>query len=196
VDVHENIHEIVMATERARRYGFDYISLKPFLVRSPEGAEVMDPAQAKEELDGIVRRVRAEVDRAKALATDTFAVYESTNLRMLEEGSWKDFTRQPRTCHMQALRQVLTPTGLYNCPAHRGEEKAKIAGPQAFRDETAARDTGERLLQLMDRFDASHECREVTCLYNGVNWWLDKMIEDPREAAEIEPGNERADYFL
>jgi wyosine [tRNA(Phe)-imidazoG37] synthetase (radical SAM superfamily) len=196
VDVHENIHEIVMATERARRYGFDYISLKPFLVRSPEGAEVMDPARAREELDGIIRRIRAEVDRAKALATDAFAVYESTNLRVLEEGSWKDYTHQPRTCHMQALRQVLTPTGLYNCPAHRGEEKARIAGPQAFRDGAAARDTGERLLHLLDRFDASHECREVTCLYNGVNWWLDKMIEDPREAAEIEPGNERADYFL
>ena len=51
----------------------------------------------------------------------------STNLRVLEEGNWREFTRQPRTCHMQALRQVLTPMGLYNCPAHRGVEKARIA---------------------------------------------------------------------
>ena len=40
----------------------------------------------------------------------------------------------------------------------------------------------------MDRFDASHECREVTCLYNSTNWWLEKMIEDPRNEVEIEPG--------
>jgi len=196
VDVHENIHEIALAAERARASGFDYISLKPFLVRSPEGAEVMDPTAAREELDGVVRRIRAEVDKAKAFADDTFDVFESTNLRMLEEGSWKDYTRQPRVCHMQALRQVLTPTGLYNCPAHRGEDKAKIAGPASWRDESAASEAGEQLVQLMDRFDASHQCREVTCLYNGVNWWLEKMIDDPREDMDIEPGDERDDYFL
>jgi hypothetical protein len=196
VEVHENIHEIVMATERARRWGFDYISLKPFLERSPEGAEVMDPTGAEEALSRIVRRIRAEVDRAKELSTDTFTVYESTNLRVLEQGNWKEYARQPRTCHMQALRQVLTPTGLYNCPAHRGEEKALIAGPAAYRDAPAAYDTGGKLLQILDRFDASHECREVTCLYNGVNWWLEKMIEDPRDEVEIPSAAERLDYFL
>jgi len=196
VDVHENIHEIALATERARTSGFDYISLKPFLVRTPEGAEVMDPTAAREELDGVIRRIRAEVDKAKVLADDAFDVFESTNLRMLEEGNWKDYTRQPRVCHMQALRQVLTPTGLYNCPAHRGEDKAKIAGPASWRDESAAGEAGMQLVQLMDRFDASHQCREVTCLYNGVNWWLEKMIEDPREDMDIEPGDDRGDYFL
>lgn len=196
VEIHENIHEIVMATERARRYKFDYISLKPFLERSPDGAEVMDPTRAREELDGIVGRIRSEIDRAKELVTDRFSVYESTNLRVLEQGNWKEYTKQPRVCHMQALRQVLTPTGLYNCPAHRGERKALITGPQAFRDEAAARSTGNGLLQLMDRFDASYECREVTCLYNGVNWWLEKMIADPREDAELAGSAERFDYFL
>ncbi len=196
VEVHENIGEIVMATERAKRWGFDYISLKPFLVRSPEGAEVMDPTKAREALDHVVKRIRAEVDKAKVHADEKFTVYESTNLRVLERGSWKDYTRQPRVCHMQALRMVLTPTGLYNCPAHRGEDKARITGPRAYRDSTTAADTGEKLADLMDRFDASHECREVTCLYNGVNWWIEKMVEDPREDLEIEPGEERLDYFL
>jgi pyruvate-formate lyase-activating enzyme len=196
VEVHENIHEIVLATARAKRWGFDYISLKPFLERSPEGAEIMDPTRGRGALDQIVRRIRSEVDRAKTLATDSFTVYESINLRVLEQGNWKEYANQPRTCHMQALRQVLTPTGLYNCPAHRGEEKARIAGPTAFRDESAVHDTGEALLQILDRFDASHECREVTCLYNGVNWWLEKMIEDPRGEEEISPAEERQDFFL
>jgi len=196
VEIHENIHEIVQATERARRYGFDYISLKPFLERSPEGAEVMDPTRAREELDAIVRRIRVEVDRAKGLATDAFDVYESTNLRVLEQGNWKDYTNQPRTCHMQALRQVLTPTGLYNCPAHRGEQKALISGPRAYRDDEASRGTGEGLLKILDGFDASYECREVTCLYNGVNWWIEEMIEDPREEIELPAAEERLDYFL
>ena len=85
VDVHENIHEIALATERAKRSGFDYISLKPFLMRSPEGAEVMDPTTAQEELDRVIRRIRIEMDRAKTFDDDAFSVYESTNLRVLEE---------------------------------------------------------------------------------------------------------------
>ena len=52
------------------------------------------------------------------------------------------------------------------------------------------------LAGLIDRFDASRECREVTCLYNGVNWWLEKMTLDPREEIEIEVGDERGDLFL
>jgi hypothetical protein len=195
VAIHENIDEIVMATERARRYGFDYISLKPVLERGEEGAEVMDPTAAREQ-ERALQRIRAEVERARALAGPGFAVRVSTNLRVLEEGSWRDFTRQPRVCHMQALRQVLTPMGTFNCPAHRGVEKARVGGTDAWADDTMAALTGGQLKGLMDRFDASRECSEVTCLYNGVNWWLEKMIEDPRDDIEIEPGDERYDFFL
>jgi hypothetical protein len=97
---------------------------------------------------------------------------------------------------MQALRQVLTPTGLYNCPAHRGVEKARIGGPTAYRDAHNAAETGDGLKVILDRFDASKECREVTCLYNSVNWWLEKLIADPELAPEAELGDERFDYFL
>jgi organic radical activating enzyme len=195
VAIHENIDEVVMATERARRYGFDYIALKPVLERGAGGAEVMDP-QAAENVERAIARIRAAVDEAKTLETDAFKVRVSTNLRSLEDGSWREFTHQPRVCHMQALRQVLTPMGTFNCPAHRGVEKARIGGADANADAAMAQLTMGQLGDLMDRFDASHECREVTCLYNGVNWWLEKMIEDPRESVAIEPGDERFDFFL
>jgi len=194
--LHENIDEIVMAAERARRFEFDYIAYKPVLERQDSGAEVMDPDKTASQTAEVVARIRAGVDRAKELETDGFEVYESTNLRLLEQGNWRDFTKQPRVCHMQALRQVLTPTGLYNCPAHRGVEKAKIGSPRAWADESQAASTGGDLARILDTFDASNECAQVTCLYNGVNWWLEKMIEDPRGDAEIEPGEERGDYFL
>ena len=183
VEILENIDEIVMATERARRYGFDYISLKPVLERGEEGAEVMNPTVAEDA-------------QSRVIATDSFTVRVSTNLRVLEEGSWRDFTKQPRVCHMQALRQVITPMGTFNCPAHRGVDKARVGGADAYADTTMAKLTGGQLADLMDRFDASHECAEVTCLYNSVNWWLEKMIEDPREEIEIEPGDERLDFIL
>ena len=196
VQLHENIDEIALATERARRFGFDYIALKPVLERAQDGAEVMDPAAARARLDDVIARIRAEVDKARAMASDRFAVRVSTNLRVLEQGSWRDFTRQPRVCHMQALRQVLTPMGTYNCPAHRGVEKARVAGPDAFANDGTARRTGAALTALMDRFDASRECAEVTCLYNGVNWWLEKLVQERGAEVALEPGDERDDFFL
>jgi wyosine [tRNA(Phe)-imidazoG37] synthetase (radical SAM superfamily) len=195
-EILENIHEIVQATERAKRYGFDYISLKPILERETNGAEVMDPEKTRSETATVVQRIRHEVDRAQELADESFRVYESNNLRVLEQGNWHEFTHQPRTCHMQALRQVLTPTGLYNCPAHRGVEKARLGSPTAYRDGQEAAATNASLTQILDGFDASHECRNVTCIYNSVNWWLEKLIEDPREDVRVEIGEERADFFL
>ena len=116
---------------------------------------------------------------------------------MLESGNWSELTRQPRTCHMQALRQVLTPTGplqLPGAPRRRARADRGQATPSPTR--SAPGRTGLEFAALLDRFDASQECREVTCLYNGVNWWLEKMIEDPREDVEILPGDERLDHFL
>jgi hypothetical protein len=153
----------------------------------------MDPSGSKAALDDMLARIRAEVDKAQSLADERFDVYVSTNLRVLEEGNWKDYTHQPKTCHMQALRQVLTPTGLFNCPAHRGVEKAKVADVGSFKDEASACTTTAGLATLLDEFDARHECREVTCLYNKVNWWLEEQIEGEGDLA---PSPERMDGFL
>lgn len=192
--LHENIHEIVLAAERARDAGFDYIAYKPVLERQASGAEVMDPGKARAEERAVAERIRAEVERAKAVAGDRLDVYESTNLRMLEDGSWRSLTAQPRVCHMQALRQVLTPMGVYNCPAHRGVDKAKVAPKDGYADAERARATGEGLAGLLAGFDASAECAQVTCLYNEVNWWLDGLIEDP--GRDFEAGAESGDHFL
>ncbi len=196
VKIVENIHEIVSATRLARDYQFDYISLKPFLVRSDTGSEVMDPEKSEAHLATVIQRIRGLVDEAKTYGTDTFKVLESTNLRMLEKGNWRDFTNQPRTCHMQAFRQVLTPTGLYNCPAYRGVERAKISDKNAYEHVAAADGTNRNLAGILDRFDAHSECAAVTCLYNDVNWWLEGLVKGNDALDAIAAGDERADYFL
>jgi MoaA/NifB/PqqE/SkfB family radical SAM enzyme len=190
-----NIDEIVMAAKRARDFGFSYISLKPFLTRRPDGAEVMDPS-ATADLERTIRRIRAAVDEAKAYETPDFKVIESINLRVLEQGSWQDYTHQPSMCHMQVLRQVLSPLGLYNCPAHRGVEKAKIGDKHGWAGPIAIGQTTASTAGILDRFDASHECREVTCLYNRVNWWLEEAIEGKHDLTLASAGSERFDYFL
>ncbi len=197
VNIVENFHEMVTATKLARDHQFDYISLKPFLVRSETGSEVMDPEKAQYELAAMTKRIRGLVDECKTYATDTFQVLESTNLRVLEAGNWRDFTHQPHMCHMQALRQVLTPTGLYNCPAYRGVDRARIAGKEAFQDDGTANATNESLSGQLATFDAQAECAEVTCLYHDVNWWLDGLVKSDDDIdAHALAGDERLDYFL
>jgi hypothetical protein len=156
----------------------------------------MDPEKAEAHLSSIVQRIRALVDEAKTLGTDTFKVLESTNLRMLETGNWRDFTNQPKTCHMQAFRQVLTPTGLYNCPAYRGVDRARISDKNAYENVPAADATNRNLAGILDRFDAHSECAAVTCLYNDVNWWLEGLVKGNDALDAIAAGDERGDYFL
>ncbi len=192
--LNENIHEIVMAAERAKAAKFDYIAFKPILERQEDGAEVMNPEKAEAAERAVVQEIRRQVDIAKELGDDTFKVFESTNLRMLEDGSWRESTNQPKTCHMQALRQVLTPTGVYNCPAHRGVDKAVVGPKEAYSGRENAETTGKAVAGLLDNFDASHECRNVTCLYHEVNWWIEGLVENPERVVEL--SDENGDFFL
>ena len=191
----ENLDEIPTAAALAAAHGFDYISFKPFLTRTPDGAEVMDPAAAHRETVAIVARIREHIATARGQASEQFAVLESINLKLLESGAWRDWTKQPRTCHMQVLRQVLSPLGLWNCPAHRGVPKARIEAATAFATPEARARTAQALTAKLDTFDASHECREVTCLYHGTNWWIDQAITSPQGLAGA-AGADLSDYFL
>ena len=190
----ENIHEIVPAAVRAQEAGFDYISYKPVLERLDDGAEVMNPSHTSEDTRVVVRRIRGEISKAREGAGESFEIYESTNLRSLEEGTWRKYTRQPKTCHMQALRQVLTPTGVFNCPAHRGVDKALLAPADGYAGATNAEATGRGLARILDEFDASVECKEVTCLYHDVNWWIEGLVAE--DGTEIEVDGEPGDTFL
>jgi sulfatase maturation enzyme AslB (radical SAM superfamily) len=193
VKIVENIHEIEQATARAAQSGFDYISFKPFLERTGDGSEVMDPEKTEAGLQEVLARIRAAIDRARRLERPGFRVLESTNLRVLMKGNWRDYTRQPKTCHMQMLRQVVSPLGTFNCPAHRGVAKAKIGDSTVWR-EGGAGVTATR--QLLDGFDASVECREVTCLYHSTNWWLEELVASSAPLPANASVQDRADYFL
>ena len=98
--------------------------------------------------------------------------------------------------------------------AHAGEDRAevlavvvgrlveldvqlpKLGGADAWSDDAMAGLTAGQLADLIDRFDASVECRHVTCLYNSVNWWLETQVEQPSDELDIEAGEARLDFFL
>ena len=197
VPIVENIDELVLAAKRARDYQFDYLSVKPFLMRQEEnGAEVMNPGSEHHSLDTIVRKIRAAIEDAKMLENESFKVVESTNLKLLEQKTWKQHTHQPRQCHMQALRQVLTPLGVFNCPGYRGVPHGRIEDSEAYCDSDAVKKTVLQLSDMLDQFDASEQCANVTCLYHSTNWWLQELIDRPEELEKIEPTDDTTDFFL
>ena len=95
---------------------------------------------------------------------------------------------------MQALRQVVSPLGVFNCPAHRGEEKAKLGESALWAEASQGQ---EATADLLSSFDASHECREGTCLYNPANHLIESLIEDDSDLSESFPSlPDRGDGFL
>lgn len=195
--IHENVEEIVMAAERARRYEFDYISFKPFLTRAESNnAEIVGLTQEESRLAPIMAEVRRRVDEAKKLNTDTFHVIESTNLKVLENGTYRNYTDQPVNCHMQYFRQVLSPLGLFNCPVYRHVEQALIGDKHAYADTPTTKATQRSTLKLIETFNAHEECKEVTCLYNHVNWFVEDLIRNPEKLDALQPSPEREDWFL
>lgn len=193
----DNVGEIVEAAERAKKAKFDYISFKPFLNRAERNnAEIVGLTQDEQAVDPVMARIRAEVDKAKAFGGDGFRVIESTNLKVLENGTYANYTDQPRHCHMQFFRQVLSPLGLFNCPVYRHVDQAKIGEKHAYADAATLLETQKSTLRLIEAFDAHEECKEVTCLYNHVNWFIEDLIAHPDKLEALEPSEDRKDYFL
>ncbi|MFK8028503.1 MAG: radical SAM protein [Gammaproteobacteria bacterium] len=196
-EIIDNTDEIIEAAERAKQYEFDYISYKPFLTRAEENnAEVVNLTQEEQSIDNILKKIRTSVNKTKQLENDKFSVIESTNLRVLENGSYKDFIDQPSTCHMQYFRQVLSPLGVFNCPVYRHVPQALLGGKHEYEGETLFKETQKNTLRLIEAFDASNECRNVTCLYNHANWLIEDLIRHPEKLDALETSEERHDYFL
>lgn len=194
----DNTAEIYAAAERAKKYRFDYISYKPFLTRAESNnAEVVDLANEEESrLDETIALIRREVERTKELEDETFKIVESTNLRVLENRSYRDYTRQPHNCHLQFFRQVLSPLGIFNCPVYRHVPQAMVGEKHAYATPQQRRDTLKNTLRLIDKFDATDECREVTCLYNHANWMIEDLIRNPGKLEQLAASAARQDYFL
>ena len=197
-DIVENIHEMVMGAKRAKRYGFDYIAFKPFLTRAEtNNAEIVDLRETDEHLEQIIARIRAQVSEAKRLEDGKFRVYETTNLKVLENKSYRSYTQQPHTCHMQFFRQVLSPLGMYNCPVYRNQSHGRVSDNNAYATLENFGKTREGTATLIRTFDAAEQCKEVTCLYNHVNWWIEDLIRHPEKLGAVEPlPVAEPDYFL
>lgn len=183
-----NINEMESAVRLAIQYGFDYVSFKPCLVRLEDSKrESLLNETAEERTLRLIAELKDNLARAQQAADGKIAILQSVNLQALLEGKVEALKKQPRTCHMQFFRTVMTPVGVYHCPAFRGIDKARVAGPLGYLDHDSFTQTADRLEESIGSFDAEKECGEVACFYHHVNWWVDELVSADSSPADIEP---------
>jgi hypothetical protein len=103
--------------------------------------------------------------------------------------------KQPARCHMQFFRTVVTPFGIFHCPAFRGVEVARVGMPDGYLSETKLRETLQRTAESIRTFDAKEECKDVGCFYNRTNWWLEEFIHSKGNVHNLEK-IENDNFFL
>jgi MoaA/NifB/PqqE/SkfB family radical SAM enzyme len=182
-----NIHEMARSVELAREFSFDYVSFKPCLIRFNESQKetlLKDVDKAKEKK--IINEIKVNLDKARRFVGDQVKILESINLKAMLNQETSQIKRQPKKCHMQFFRTVVTPSGIFHCPAFRGVEVARIGDPDGYLSEKKLKESLKRTAQSILTYDAEEECKEVGCFYHRTNWWLEEFIQSKEDICKIE----------
>jgi MoaA/NifB/PqqE/SkfB family radical SAM enzyme len=191
-----NLHEIPKSVELAREFSFDYVSFKPCLVRWNESQRetlLKDVDKGKEE--EIVEEIKMHLQKARSTAGDGLKILESSNLKAMLNQETDRIKRQPKRCHMQFFRTVVTPFGIFHCPAFRGVKDARIGEPDGYLSERKLEESLQRTARSILTFDAERECKDIGCFYNRTNWWIEDFILSKKETHQIEKV-ENDNFFL
>lgn len=193
----KNVDEIPTAVELACQNGFDYITFKPCLVKTPftfdhETLLYEVPTRKRKT---IVRNIKQTLSTAKEISNGRIRIQESINLRAMLDDNLAQFKRQPHNCHSQVFRQIVTPVGIYHCPAFRGHPKAFIASKDGYISQQKFVKTITSNIELLFKFDASEECRDIVCFYNRLNWWVEDFINSGKDVYSLEAFQDE-NFFL
>jgi len=194
--LHPNIEEMARSVELAREFSFDYVSFKPCLIRLNESQRetlLKDVEKMKEK--EIADQIQGHLQEARRLAEGQVKVLESPNLKAVLNQETDQIKRQPKKCHLQFFRTVLTPFGIFHCPAFRGVEEARIGGPEGYLSATKFKESVKKTAYSIMTFDAEQECKDVGCFYNRTNWWLEEVIRSQEDIHTLEKV-ENDNFFL
>lgn len=194
-DIHENIHEMLDATILAKKSGFKYISFKPFLDREENNSEVIGGIRNEEFNKNIKKTIKENILNCEEIQDDTFKVVRSTNLTVFMENLANKYQKQPKKCHMHYFRQVLSPLGTFSCPVYRNIELAKVGDKNSYSDQQSFKNTAKNTIKVINEFDASKICKDVVCLYNDANWFIDDLINNNKNL-ELEIQADTTDSYL
>ena len=195
VQIKENITEMPTAVTLAVENNFDYVSFKPFLLRVDEdgGGEALYCDETNTGNQSVLEKIEQNLQIAEAQANDQVEVVRSLSMNALLKGKTKQI--QPKTCHMQFFRQVVTSQGVFHCPAYRDADVARVGDYKDLCDSQTSDRVFTKINESIGTFDASKLCGDKFCFYNEANHWVDSLIKSkiPIESLVIE---EDANFFF
>jgi MoaA/NifB/PqqE/SkfB family radical SAM enzyme len=168
-----NAVDIAKAAHLAKELGCDYFEVKPSF-------DMMHFLQNQSEtVSDLVRRQLGEIQH---LATDDFRIISPYTLDAAltqTATQHKEYTR----CLVSEIRTVVTPSGVYVCPYHRGNMNMRIG--DIARESMQHMWWGEKRRLVMARVNPSIHCT-FHCIRHPTNLLLEKWAAEgmgPDEAA-------------
>ena len=79
---------------------------------------------------------------------------------------------------------------------YRGADHGRVASRDAYASDETLAATQRSTARFVQDFRASEQCRNTTCLYNPVNWFIEDLIQHPERLDELVATEERSDTFL
>lgn len=161
--VDSNHDEVLAAAQLAKDIGCDYFELKTqfdedhFVVPLPEH---------------ILDSVRAQIKEAQELRDDSFDLEFSSTYTSAEGQRPAQQDKAYRTCAVAQLRTLVTPSGVYICSYHRGNDQARLGD--------AVEEDFPTLWKKADLtvIDPSQDCR-FHCARDGMNLAIADMASLP-----------------
>ncbi len=172
-----NVHDIVKAAHLARDIGCDYFEVKPSF-------DMMHFLQGHSKT--VHEVVREQLREIAHLASDTFRIISPYTLNESLDGTTiqkKEYTR----CLVAEMRTVVTPSGVYVCPYHRGNLNMRIG--DINKNSMQSVWEGQKRAITMKRVNPSIHCT-FHCIRHSSNLLLEKW------AAEGVSGDGPEDFDL
>lgn len=165
-----NYHEVYQAGELAKQIGCDYFELKAMLDEHHYTVN-----QAAEH----VALVEEQVARLRRLEDDSFHILYSSNWDAVRRDADRVEPKQYARCAVAELRTTVTPNGVFVCPYHRGNPKARIGDVASvpFEQMWAKADTSA--------IDPRKDCTFI-CARHRTNLEIQAIGRDPDRAALVD----------
>ena len=159
--VETNATDIFKAAELAKSIGCDYFEVKPSF----------DPFHFLNDTSNLTNIIKSQLDMCKPLEDSNFSIISPYTLKRTLEGENKQEKNYSR-CLTAEMRTVLSPSGAYVCPYHRGNINLKIGDPNL--ESLKEIWYGKQREEIMNKLNPKKHC-EFHCIRHNTNLELEKI---------------------
>ncbi len=171
--VETNATDIFKAAKLAKEIGCDYFEVKPSF----------DPFHFLNDTSKLMTNIiKSELDLCESLKDENFNIISPYTLEKTMEGEKKQ-VKEYSKCLTTELRTVISPSGAYVCPYHRGNTNLKIGDPtvESFKDIWY----GKTRKEVMQKLDPRKHC-EFHCIRHKTNLELEKINNNSENVKSTE----------